>query len=161
MKETLTEKNNVHSLKSIIDTNLKNDENTPKQIKKNLKKNKPILMVEDRQLRNKQNTKEKIKSFLKKHTVGLFKGKSNISKEVIGYKEQKEQVNNLIGKQKDKSKIELGKKELEQLSQKKDFQLKINEEERMTPPLLRESELNSDSDSDSNYNFDVESYGVY
>ena len=161
MKEGLTENNGVRSLKYIIDANLKNDENTPKQIKKNLKKNKPILMVEDRYLHNKQNTKDKIKSFLKKHTVGLFKGKSDNIKEVLENKEQKGQVTDLTGKQKDKFKVELGKKELEQLSQKKIFQLKVNEEERMTPPLLRESESDLESDSESDSDSKSHSYRVY
>jgi len=161
MKEGLTENNGVRSLKYIIDANLKNDENTPKQIKKNLKKNKPILMVEDRYLHNKQNTKDKIKSFLKKHTVGLFKGKSDNIKEVLENKEQKGQVTDLTGKQKDKFKVELGKKELEQLSKKKIFQLKVNEEERMTPPLLRESESDLESDSESDSDSKSHSYRVY
>jgi hypothetical protein len=163
MKEALTENNGVRSLKSIIDANLKNDENTPKQIKKNLRKNKPILMVEDRHLHNKQNRKDKIKSFLKKHTIGLFKGKSNILKEVIAHKEQKGQVTDLIIKEKEKSNVELGKKGLEQLSQKKYFQSKINEEERMTPPLLRESksELELESESESDSDSYSQSYQVY
>ena len=161
MKEALTENNSIHSLKSIIDANLKNDENTPKQIKKNLKKNKPVLMVEDRHLRNKQNTKDKIKSFLKRHMVGLFKGKSNIIKEIIDSKEQKEKISDLTGKQKEKFNVELGKKGLEELIQKKDYQFKINEEERMTPPLLRESELESESESDSASESDSDSYQVY
>jgi len=163
MKEALTENNGVHSLKSIIDANLKNDEYTSKQIKKNLKKNKPILMIEDRHLHSKQNRKDKIKYFLKKHTIGLFKGKSNTIKSVIEHKEQKGQVTNFFRKEEEESNIKSGKKELEQLLKKKDLQLKMNEEERMTPPLLRESESESESiselesDSDSN----SQSYQVY
>jgi len=65
MKEALTDYNGIGSIKYIIDDNLKNEESTSKQIKKKMKKNKPILMVEERHL-PKQSTKNKIKSFLKK-----------------------------------------------------------------------------------------------
>ena len=151
MKEALTDYNGIGSIKYILDDNLKNDEYTSKQIKKNMKKNKPILMVEERYL-PKESTKNKIKSFIKKYTIGLVKGKSNVTKEIIEHKEQKEQVTkDLTKKQKEKLKIELEKKRLEELSKKKDIELKVNKkEERMTPPLLRESESeDSDSDSDS------------
>jgi len=160
VKEALTKYNGISSIKNIIDENLKNDEYTSKQIKKNMKKNKAILMVEERHL-PKQSRKEKIKSFFKNRTIGLFKGKSNITKEVMGDKEQKVV---LVEKQKDKSKIELEKKKLEQLPKKQDFELKDNKvEDRMTPPLLRESEseIISDSDSDSEGDSNNNPYQVY
>jgi len=116
MKEALTDYNGIGSIKYIIDDNLKNEESTSKQIKKKkMKKNKPILMVEERHL-PKQSTKNKIKSFLKNHTVGLFKGKSNVTKEIIEHKEQKEQVTtDLTKKQKEKLKIELEKKKIRRI----------------------------------------------
>jgi len=119
----LTNYNGPSSIKHIIDDNLKNDEYTSKQIKKNMKKNKPVLMVEERHL-PKRSTKEKIKSFFKNNTVGLFKGKSKITKEIVEYKEQKDQEMNLSRKQKDKSIIELGKKKLEELPKKTRFENK-------------------------------------
>jgi len=158
VKEALTNYNGIGSIKYIIDENLKNDEYTSKQIKKNIKKNKPILMVEERYL-PKQSTKDKIKSFFKNHTVGLFKGKSNITKEIVEYKEQEKDI---IGKQKDKHKVELGKKKSEQLLRQQDFELKAHKvEERMTPPLLRESESELNSDSDSDSDSEPNSYQVY
>jgi hypothetical protein len=147
MKEALTNYNGVKSINHIINESLVNDEYTSKQIKKNMKKNKPILMVEERHL-PKQSTKNKIKSFFKNHTVGLFKGKSNIVKEVIGHKEQKGQIIDSTGKEKEKFK--LGKKKLEELPKKQDFDLKVNKvEERMTPPLLRDSDSEYYSESES------------
>jgi len=85
-----------------------------------MKKNKPVLMVEERHL-PKRSTKEKIKSFFKNNTVGLFKGKSNITKEIV---ENKEQETNLTRKQKDKSIVELEKKKLEELPKKTRFEYK-------------------------------------
>jgi hypothetical protein len=154
VKEALTNYNGVESIKSILDNNLKNDEYTSKQIKKNMKKNKPILMVEERHL-PKQSAKEKIKSFFKNHTTGLFKGKPNNIKEII---DSEEQDNYSKGKDKNKSKVKLENKKLELLAKKQDLESKVNKiEERMTPPLLRESEsdLNTDSDSDTNSNSDI------
>jgi hypothetical protein len=149
MKEGLTSNNGMGFINYVIDKDLKNNEYTSKQIKKNLKKNKPILMVEERHL-PKQSKKNKIKSFFKSHTIGLFKGKSNVTKEII--------------EQKDKSKLELEKKKIEELSIRQDFELKVNKvEERMTPPLLRdsESESNSDSESDSWWDKNPDPYKVY
>jgi Ribonuclease G/E len=159
----LTKYNGPGSIKSIIDENLKNDESTSKQIKKNFKKNKPILMVEERHL-PKKSTKDKIKSFFKNNTVGLFKGKSNITKDIVEYKDQKEQETDLIKKQKDKYKVEYEKKKLDELPKKQDLKIKDNKiEERITPPLLRDSESDteSDSESDSESNSNSNRYKVY
>ena len=146
MKEGLTDNKGLGIVKYIIEEDLKNNEYTSKQIRKNLKKNKPILMVEERHL-PKKNPKNKIKSFFKNYTIGLFKGKSNITKEIV---EQKD-------------KFELEKKKLDVLPLKQDFELKVNkDEERMTPPLLRESESErSDSDSELNKNPHPDPYKVY
>jgi len=164
MKEALTNYNGIGSIKYIIDDNLKNDEYTSKQIKKNIRKNKPILMVEERYL-PKQSKKDKIKSFFKNHTVGLFKGKSNVIKEIVENKEQKGEMGDLGKKQKEKSKMEL-KKKLEELPKKQDFDLKANkikEQERMTPPLLRDSDTESESKSyfDSDSDIKSDPYQVY
>jgi hypothetical protein len=159
MKEALTNKNGLGYIKYIIEEDLKNNEYTSKQIRKNLKKNKPPLMVEERHL-PKQSTKNKIRSFFKNHTIGLFKGKSSITKDII--KEKGQEV--LTSNEKDKSKFELEKKKLERLTLKESSELKVHKhEERMTPPLLRdsESELNSDSESESGLNINPDPYKVY
>lgn len=136
IKKTLTSSYNVDSIESILYRGLFNDD---KEMKKKMKKNKPILMVEDEYFYKRMSKKEKIKYFFRKHTLGLFKNKVKITKEIIENKDQEEKISNIIREEKNKSFNELKNNQLD---------------ERMTPPLLRESDSESEI---SNLNSKLES----
>ena len=144
MKEGLTDNKGLGIVKYIIEEDLKNNEYTSKQIRKNLKK---INDINGRRTIHlpKKNPKNKIKSFFKNYTIGLFKGKSKYYKRNCWTKD----------------KFELEKK-IRRITIKTRFELKVNKDRRTndTSSSSRESE-HSGSGSQLNKNPHPDPYKVY